>query len=130
MIKNYNPAKKPKRFTCDVCTKSICLEHSCNIYECFCFCLKCSAPTLFIPSMNLNFCQSCRVRHCFNCNKKDKKFCSCICERCLNKNSENHECEPSCHFCLNSPSKMKNCQCGLMICYGCYYMFLGENGKY
>lgn len=130
VIHNYNPASKPRRFTCNVCHKMICLEHNCGIFECFCYCSNCSVPTLFVPSMKINFCQSCRVRKCFNCRTQGKKFCNCICDRCLKENSPNHECEPSCHYCLNSLPKLKNCQCGLFICHGCFYLCLKDDGKY
>lgn len=120
-LPNYNPAAKPKRFKCDSCNKVICIDHSCNIFSCFCMCPDCRRTTIFVDKMGINYCQDCKKRYCFKCNVKSKKFCKCVCQQCLGEDSENHICTKKCHQCLNSLTKLKLCRCGLHVCYGCNY---------
>lgn len=47
-IKDYNPAKKNTRYTCTACRKYICVQHSGNIFSCYCYCPKCNVPTIYL----------------------------------------------------------------------------------
>lgn len=123
-IPSYNPAQKPKRLKCSMCTKIICIRHNMNIYSCFCFCPSCKKQTISIANLNLSFCQLCQQRHCFTCKKTINGFCKCICQVCKGLDTKDHECEASCHHCNSRVGKLKVCPCGLSTCYSCFYSLL------
>jgi hypothetical protein len=117
---------KPKFFQCGTCSKTICIEHSGNIYDCFCRCVKCHAPTVMIEKMLINLCVKCNLKFCFRCGKSDRKFCDCICKQCLRQNTKDHICDAKCHRCFNKLAKLRTCRCGMFVCSGCYYTALKD----
>lgn len=99
-IKNYLPWEKPRRYTCTVCRKIICVEHEQMVNMCYCFCYQCHKQTITIPGMLIKYCLSCKQRKCDLCNMFRARPCKCACRTCGEIAFPDHDCRPRCHNCL------------------------------